>query len=296
MIYHRTVTLSGIRVFYREAGSSHNPAIMLLHGFPASSFMFRQLMHDLADRYYVVAPDYPGFGFSEMPPMDEFAYTYANYARLIGELVEQLPVEKLSLYIFDYGAPVGFRFLMAHPDRLQCLIVQNGNIYAEGVGPIVRQTRANLDAATPESLRQVRDQFELPYTRFEYLHGVTDAALISPDGYTLDQARMDRPGNKAIQFQLKADYGSNFPLFGDWQALLRRLRPPTLVVWGENDPIFTKAGALAYGRDVPDTEFHFYPTGHFALEEFGAPIAFTIRTFLDRRLPNLLKNKPHGHR
>ncbi|MBC7923843.1 MAG: alpha/beta hydrolase [Ferruginibacter sp.] len=284
MIRHRTLALRGINLFYREAGSPHNPALLLLHGFPSSSFMFRNLMRDLADRYYLIAPDYPGFGHSDAPDPGRFAYTFENLARLIGELVDHLPIDKLSLYVFDYGAPVGFRYLVQEPQRLQCLIVQNGNIYAEGVGPILRETKANLDAGTPEALRKVMDQFELPYTMFEYLHGATDASLIAPDGYTLDQARMDRPGNKAIQFQLKSDYRTNFPLYTQWQAFLRRVQPPTLVVWGENDPIFTKAGALAYQRDLTDVESHFYATGHFALEEYGETIAATIRDFLARKL------------
>lgn len=286
MIRYSYATVRGVRLFYRQAGSPGKPVLLLLHGFPSSSFMFRNLIRDLADRYYVVAPDYPGFGYSDMPPPTDFAYTYEHVATLLNEWLDQLGIDKLSLYVFDYGAPVGFRLLMQRPHRLECLLVQNGNIYAEGLGQILRDTRANIEAGTAESLQRVRDQFELPYTRFEYLHGVSDPARIAPDGYTLDQARMDRPGNKAIQFAYKVDYRSNPPLYPDWQAYLRRVQPPTLVVWGENDPIFTKAGALGLQRDLKDVKLHFYPTGHFALEEYGDEITTEIRDFLAHHLPS----------
>ncbi len=284
MIRYRTLTLEGVKVFYREAGAPDKPALLLLHGFPSSSFMFRQLMETLGKDYYLIAPDYPGFGYSDMPPVDEFEYTYEHYALLVEKLVDTLGLTKLSLYVFDYGAPVGFRFITRRPELLECLIVQNGNIYAEGVSTILKETKANIDVGTAEARQRVMAQFELDYTRFEYLHGVSDPAKIAPDGYMLDYLLMQRPGNKQIQYQLKYDYRHNFPLYPEWQAFLRRYQPPTLVVWGENDPIFTKEGALAYRRDVVDLEMYFYPTGHFALEECGEDIAWRIHAFIRGRV------------
>ncbi len=285
MVRYSFATVRGVRLFYREAGSPTAPTVLLLHGFPSSSFMFRNLLPELAGQYHVLAPDFPGFGYTEVPASAAFSYTFAQVAELLNDWLDQLGVARCSVYIFDYSAPVGLRMLTQRPERLQCLIVQNGNLYAEGLGQILRDTRANIEAGTPEAIARVMTQFELPYTKFEYLHGASDPARIAPDGYTLDQALMDRPGNKAIQFQYKVDYRSNPPLYPEWQAYLRRIQPPTLVVWGENDPVFTKAGALGLRRDVRDLEMHFYPTGHFALEEFGEPMAAVIRSFFARKLP-----------
>ncbi|MBV7529265.1 alpha/beta fold hydrolase [Chitinophaga sp. sic0106] len=281
-VYHKTLNVDGINIFYREAGNPSKPTLLLLHGFPSSSHNFRTLIPLLKDQFHILAPDYPGYGFSDMPPMTDFDYTFEHYSLIVEKFLQLKGVTKCSMYIFDYGAPVGMRIIQRNPAILDRLIVQNGNIYAEGLSDILKAYKKNIDENTDASRAKVYNAFELDYTTFEYLHGVSDSTKIAPEAYLLDQLLMDRPGNKEIQYKLKYDYRFNIAEYPKWQETLRRLSPKILIVWGENDPVFLKPGALAYKKDVPDTEIHFYPTGHFALEEYAAEIAARIRTFLQR--------------
>lgn len=279
-VYHRTIKVDGINIFYREAGDPSKPTLLLLHGFPSSSHNFRTLIPLLKDDFHLLAPDYPGFGFSDMPPMSAFDYTFDNYSRYIEKFLQLKGIQKCSMYFFDYGAPVGMRIIQRNPAILEHLIIQNGNLYAEGLSDILKSYRKNIDENTAASRAKVYQAFELEYTKFEYLHGVSDPSRIAPEGYQLDQLLMDRPGNKEIQYQLKYDYRFNIAEYPQWQQTLRKLAPKVLIVWGENDPVFLKPGALAFKKDMPESEIHFYPTGHFALEEYVVEIAERIRVFL----------------
>jgi pimeloyl-ACP methyl ester carboxylesterase len=282
--YHYA-TVQDLKIFYREAGPKDAPVILLLHGFPTSSHMFRDLIPALADRFHVIAPDYPGFGHSSMPQVGEFDYTFDRLSKVIDAFTQELGLTRYTLYVQDYGAPVGFRLAAAHPERVQALVIQNGNAYDEGLpdsfwGPIKAYWRDRSDARGAELAKSL----ELEATRWQYTHGVRRPETISPDTWLLDQALLDRPGNKAIQLALFYSYGSNPPLYPAWQAYFRRYQPPTLIVWGKNDAIFPEAGAHPYKRDLKDVEFHLLDTGHFALEEHGETIARLMRRFLDRRL------------
>ncbi len=281
---HKTVKVDGLDIFYREAGRKDAPTILLLHGFPTSSQMFRNLIPALADRFHLVAPDYPGFGNSAMPTVGEFDYTFDNLARVIDGFTGKLGLDRYSLYVMDYGAPVGFRLAAAHPERVQSLIVQNGNAYEEGLREFWTPFRAywaDRNATTAEPLAAF---LNLETTKWQYTHGVRDAQAISPDTWTVDQYGLDRPGNREIQLQLFHDYGSNPARYPAWQAYFRAHQPPTLVVWGKNDYIFPAEGAHPYKRDLEDVEFHLLDTGHFALEEDGEVIAARIRAFLEARI------------
>ena len=277
---HQTVTVQGLDIFYREAGPKDAPTILLLHGFPTSSQMFRNLIPALADKFHLVAPDYPGFGNSAMPAVDSFDYSFDNLATVIDGFTRTLGLEQYSLYVMDYGAPVGFRLAAAHPQRVQALIVQNGNAYEEGLGEFWTPFRAYWQDRGEETAKPLAGFLNLEATKWQYTHGTRNPQAISPDAWTVDQYFQDRPGNKAIQLQLFYDYGSNPPLFPEWQAYFRRHQPPTLVVWGKNDQIFPAAGAHPYQRDLRNIEIHLLDTGHFALEEDGDVIADLIRRFL----------------
>ena len=285
-VRHNTVTVDGVEIFYREAGPKDAPVLLLLHGFPSSSHMFRNLIPRLADAYRVVAPDYPGFGHSAVPDRARFAYTFDNYARIVGRLTEELGLERYALYVMDYGAPIGFRLATAAPDKVTALIVQNGNAYEEGItgfwDPIKVYWRT--DGSTErEALRWLTS---LKATKWQYQNGVKDLSLVSPDAWMVDQNFLDRPGNQEIQLDLFRDYRTNLPLYPQWQAYFRSAKPPTLVVWGRNDEIFVAAGAEPYRRDNPRAEVHMLDTGHFALESHGPQIAGLIRDFLGRSLPS----------
>ena len=277
---HKTVTVQGLDIFYREAGPKDAPTILLLHGFPTSSQMFRNLIPALADRFHVVAPDYPGFGNSAMPPVEDFDYSFDNLANVIDGFTRELGLERYSLYVMDYGAPVGFRLAAKHPERVQTLIVQNGNAYEEGLGDFWKPFRAYWKDRSAENAKPLQGFLNLEATKWQYTHGTRNPEAISPDTWTVDQYFQDRPGNKAVQLQLFYDYGSNPPLYPEWQAYFRRHQPPTLVVWGKNDQIFPAAGAHPYKRDLENIEVHLLDTGHFALEEDGDVIADLIRRFL----------------
>src|SRR5579872_5829114 len=283
MKYNRS-NVDGHDIFYRETGNADAPALLLLHGFPTSSHMFRDLMPRLADRYHMVAPDLPGFGFSDAPARDEFKYTFDNLARVIGAFAGKIGLPRYTLYVFDYGAPVGFRLALAHPGRVAAIISQNGNAYEEGLSqgwnPIQRYWRE----PTLENRAALRDFLKPEITRWQYTHGVADESLVAPESYTLDAALLARSGNDEIQLDLLLDYANNVALYPKFQAYFRAQRPPLLAVWGKNDPFFLPPGAEAFKRDNPNAEVHFYDTGHFALETHHREIADAIREFLSRKL------------
>lgn len=276
----RTVTVDGLDIFYREAGPADAPAILLLHGFPTSSHMFRNLIPALADRYRVVAPDYPGFGQSSAPKVDEFEYTFDNLARVIDGFTRAVRLERFALYVQDYGAPVGYRIAAAHPERIAGLIIQNGNAYEEGLREFWDPIRAYWREQSAENTRVLRGFLAPETTRWQWVHGVRDVAAIDPDTWTLAQAGLDRPGNAEIQLRLFLDYGTNPSRYPAWQAYFREHQPPALIVWGKNDPIFPAEGAEPYKRDLRTVDFNLLDTGHFALEEDGVLIAEKIRAFM----------------
>ncbi|MBA4038866.1 MAG: hydrolase [Planctomyces sp.] len=284
-VSYRTEVIDGVKIFYREAGPADAPVIVLLHGFPASSHMFRNLIPALADRYRVIAPDYPGFGQSDAPSVDQFEYTFDNLAKVMDTFLGRVRAERYTLYVQDYGAPVGYRIATAHPERVTGLIVQNGNAYDEGLDNPFWEPIKRLWADPSEANKKpLRDFLTTEGTRWQYTHGVRDVNRISPDTWTIDQALMDRPGNKDVQLQLFLSYGSNAPLYPSWQAYFRAHQPPTLIVWGKNDQIFPAAGAEPYKRDLKNMDFNLLDTGHFALEEDGVVIAAKIRAFMAERV------------
>jgi pimeloyl-ACP methyl ester carboxylesterase len=283
---YKTVKVQGLDIFYREAGPKDAPTILLLHGFPTSSRMFRELIPALADRFHLVAPDYPGFGHSAMPSVNEFEYTFDRLADVIDAFTTQIGLSRYVLYVQDYGAPVGYRLAVKHPERVQGLVVQNGNAYDEGISnafwdPIKAYWRDRSETTAAP----VAKGLELDATRWQYLNGVRRPELIDPDTWLVDQHLLDRPGNKEIQMQLFYSYGSNPARYPEWQAYFRKHQPPTLIVWGKNDEIFPAAGAHPYKRDLQNAELHLLDTGHFALEEEGDTIARLIRRFFDAKLP-----------
>ena len=283
-VAHRTVKIDGLDIFYREAGPNDAPAILLLHGFPTSSHMFRNLIPALADRYHVVAPDYPGFGNSSSPPTTQFEYTFDSLAKVIDALTEKTGLTRYALYVQDYGAPVGYRLAVKHPERVTALIVQNGNAYDEGIdNDFWAPLKAYWKDRTEANAAPLRKFLTLEATKWQYTHGVRNVEAISPDNWNIDQPLLDRPGNAEIQLALLYSYGSNPPHYPEWQEYFRNHQPPTLIVWGKNDSIFPAAGAHPYRRNLKDVEFHLLDTGHFALEENCQTIAGLIRDFLAKR-------------
>jgi pimeloyl-ACP methyl ester carboxylesterase len=285
-VAHRTVRVGELDVFYREAGPKDAPAVLLLHGFPTSSQMFRNLIPALADRYRVLAPDYPGFGHSSMPPRDKFAYTFDNLAGVVEEFTVVLGLPKYALYMQDYGAPVGYRLASRHPERVTAIVVQNGNAYDEGLdNDFWKPLKAYWQEPTNQTKRNALRVFlNVEATRWQYTHGVPNPEFVSPDGWTTDQYLLDRPGNDEIQLDLFLSYGSNPPLYSQWQEYFRKYQPPMLIVWGRNDQIFPAAGAEPYRRDLKTLDFHLLDAGHFALESEGDLIARLMRDFLRRHL------------
>jgi pimeloyl-ACP methyl ester carboxylesterase len=279
---YRSIDVDGLNVFYREAGGGDAPVVLLLHGFPTSSHMFRGLIPALADRYRVIAPDLPGFGFSDAPARGSFSYTFAHLAEVIDRFTEVLGLGRFALFVFDYGAPVGFRIALKHPDRIAAIITQNGNAYEVGLSEGWNPIEAYWREPTAKNRAALRDFLKPETTKWQYVHGVGDQSLVAPESYTLDSALLTRPGNDEIQLDLFLDYASNVALYPDFQAYLRTHRPPLLAVWGKNDPFFLPPGAEAFRRDVPDAEIRFYDTGHFALETHGSEIAAAISEFLGR--------------
>lgn len=283
MTTFRTINIDGLDIFYREAGSRNNPTILLLHGFPTSSHMFRNLIAALADHFHLVAPDYPGYGNSSMPTVDEFDYTFDHLAEVMDKFIEAVGLKRYSLYVMDYGAPIGFRIAAKHPERVEALIVQNGNAYEEGLREFWEPLRAYWHDHSPENADKLRPFFTLETTKWQYTHGVRNPEVISPDNWNIDQRFLDRPGNDDIQLALFYSYRSNPPLYRQWQEYFRTYQPPTLIVWGKNDYIFPAEGAYPYKRDLQDIEFHLLDTGHFALEEDGEAIANLMTRFLADR-------------
>jgi len=310
-VAYRTVTIENVDIFYREAGDPSRPTILLLHGFPTSSHMFRDLMAELADEYHLVAPDYPGYGFSSMPAVNDFDYSFDNVAKLMQKFVDAIGLDRFSLYLMDYGAPIGFRIATNQPERIDTLIVQNGNAYFEGIDndfwePIREYwndrgaVNKGLDNAFWKNVKAAYEQPEmsnddalrflvtLGATKWQYTNGVPDIAAVSPDTWGHVQPLLDREGNEDIQLQMFYSYGSNPPLYPAWQKYLRQKQPPTLIVWGEHDEIFPAAGAEPYKRDLENLEYHLIDTGHFALETHGQEIADLMRDFLNRQLQSPL--------
>lgn len=281
-VRHRFAQVGDVKVFYREAGKRDAPKVLLLHGFAASSFMYRDLIPKLADRYHVIAPDLPGFGFTEAPERGKYEYTFDRLAETMNQFTEQLELDRYALQVFDYGAPVGWRMALAHPSRISAIVSQNGNAYEEGLGegwaPIQKYwkepTKANRDALngfpTPESIK------------WQYLEGVRDESLVAPDAIALESMLVARAGNAQVQLDLLLDYASNVARYPEFQAYFRKHQPPLLAVWGKNDPFFLPAGALAWKRDIPSADVRFYDTGHLALETHGEEIGPVIRAFLDK--------------
>jgi pimeloyl-ACP methyl ester carboxylesterase len=285
-VHYQTVSLSELDIFYREAGPKDAPTILLLHGFPTSSNMFRNLIPRLAESFHVMAPDYPGFGNSSAPDHKSFTYTFENLTNVIEQLVEKLELKSYSLYVFDYGAPVGYRLALRHPERVQALLVQNGNAYDEGLLEFWDPIKKYWADPTPENREAIRFLTQPKATRWQYENGVSDHTLLDPTTWILDQLGMDRPGNADIQLDLFLSYGTNVPLYPEFQAFFREYQPPTLITWGKNDFIFPPAGAAPYPRDLKTVETHFLDTGHFALETHGEEIAARIDGFLKQHVLN----------
>lgn len=281
---HRMAKVDGIDIFYREAGPANAPVVVLLHGFPTSSRMFRNLIPALSDRYRVIAPDYPGFGQSAVPDRKDFKYSFATFAELVDGLLTQLNAKRYALYVMDYGAPVGYRLALLHPERVTALVVQNGNAYEEGLKDFWKPIKAYWANDTAENRNALRAGMTLEATKFQYVDGVRDPSRVDPDSWVHDQALLDRPGLAEIQLDIFKDYGTNVALYPKFQEFFRTRKPPTLIVWGTNDVIFPADGARAYLRDLPDAEMHLLDTGHFALEDKGDEIATLMRDFLGRKL------------
>jgi pimeloyl-ACP methyl ester carboxylesterase len=305
-VKYKTVTVEGQEIFYREAGDPSNPTILLLHGFPTSSHMFRELIPELSEQYHLVAPDYPGFGHSSMPAVTEFDYSFDNLGNIVDKFIDTVGLKKYSLYLMDYGAPVGFRVATQHPERVESLIIQNGNAYEEGINnnfwePIQaywKDRKAVNKGLDNDWWKNIKAAYKQPNmtnddalrflvtegaTKWQYTNGVRNAESISPDTWNHVQPLLDREGNTDIQLQLFYSYGSNPPLYPEWQAYMRKHQPPTLIVWGDKDEIFPAAGAYPYKRDLKNVDFNLLNTGHFALEEDVNVIAKHIKRFLSKQ-------------
>jgi len=296
--HYRKTNVDGLNVFYREAGQADAPALLLLHGFPSAGHMFRELIPALSDRLRVVAPDLPGFGQSDMPPRDKFAYTFARLAEVIERFTEVIGLARFAIYVFDYGAPTGFRMAVRHPERITGLISQNGNAYEEGLSDGWNPIRAYWRDPSKANRAALREFLRPETTIWQYTQGVTDTSIVSPDGYSLDNFFLARPGADEVQLDLFGDYKSNIAMYPEFQAYFRKHRPPFLAAWGKNDPFFLPAGAEAFKRDIPGAEVRFFNTGHFALETHCTEIAEAIQKFLprcDRSAPaNDRKKSRHG--
>ncbi|ADB35198.1 alpha/beta hydrolase fold protein [Kribbella flavida DSM 17836] len=284
-VHHRTVTVDGHQIFYREAGPADAPVLLLLHGFPTSSHMFRDLIPRLADKYHLIAPDHLGFGSSAMPAADEFAYSFAALADLTTKFTEQLGLSAYAIYVQDYGAPIGWRMALAHPERIRAVITQNGNAYEDGIVEQVWQNIRAYDAdPSPETAAAALEAASEDAVKWQYLHGVPDESLVSPDTWQHDLSLLSRPGAGQVQLDLMRTYLTNFAMYPQFQEYFRTSQVPLLAAWGENDEIFPPAGAKAFRRDLPDAEIHLLPTGHFALETHAAEIAALVDGFLTRVL------------
>jgi len=276
------VEADGVEVFYRAAGDSNAPVVLLLHGFPTSSFMFRELIPRLADQFCVIAPDLPGFGFTEVPEKRKYTYSFDALAHTVEAFTDALGVNRYAIYVFDYGAPTGFRLAMAHPERVTAIVSQNGNAYEEGLGDAWAPIRKYWSEPTAENREVIgKNILNLEGTRWQYTHGVANPASVAPESYTLDAALLERKGNKDIQLDLFLDYASNVKLYPKFQEYFRKSQPPLLAIWGKNDPFFIPAGAEAYRKDLPNAKVQFLDTGHFATETHFVEIAAAMREFLE---------------
>jgi pimeloyl-ACP methyl ester carboxylesterase len=276
-----TVEADGIKIFYREAGPADAPVILLLHGYPTSSHMFRHLMPRLASSFRLIAPDLPGFGFTEVPSERNYRYTFDNLAVTVNAFVEALNLKRYAVYVFDYGAPTGFRLAVAHPERVTAIISQNGNGYVDGLGDAWDPIKKYWKEPTPANREALRGFIGLEGTKWQYVHGVTDPVRVEPEAYWLDTALLQRPGNAEIQLDLFLDYASNVKLYPTFQEYFRKSQPPLLAAWGKNDPFFIPPGAEAFRKDIPSAKVVFYDTGHFALETHVEEISEEIHSFLN---------------
>ena len=283
-VHYRTAHIDNLDIFYREAGRQSSPVILLLHGFPTSSNMFRNLIPRLSDSFRVIAPDYPGFGQSSMPAHTEFAYTFENITNIVEKLVQQLQLRRFALYVMDYGAPVGYRLALRHPEQVQALIVQNGNAYEEGLREFWEPIKKYWQEGSADNRKALHSLVEPKATQWQYQNGVADPSLLDPTAWLVDQAGLDRPGNREIQMDLFYDYRTNVPLYPQFQAFFRKHQPPTLILWGKNDHIFPPEGAAPYERDLRHVETHLLDTGHFALETHCDEIAGRMEGFLQRNV------------
>ncbi|MGR4932258.1 alpha/beta fold hydrolase [Bradyrhizobium sp. CAR08] len=281
-VHYRNADVSGVKVFYREAGRTDAPALLLLHGFPSAGHMFRDLIPALSEQFRVVAPDLPGFGQSELPSRDKFSYTFDQLAEVIGRFTEITGLTRFALYVFDYGAPAGFRVAARHPERITAIISQNGNAYEEGLSDGWNPIRAYWQRPSEANRNALRSFLAPETTIWQYTHGVSETAHVSPDGYSLDNFYLARSGADEVQLDLFGDYKSNVALYPVFQEYFRKHKPPFLAVWGKNDPFFLPMGAEAFKRDIPGAEVRFFDTGHFALETHCDEIAAAIREFLLR--------------
>ena len=279
-----TADIDGLKVFYREAGDSGRPTVLLLHGFPSASHMFRDLIPELAGTYHVIAPDLPGFGMTEQAARDRFAYNFENITNVVDRFTEVLGLTKFAIYVFDYGAPVGFRLAVKHPERITAIISQNGNAYLEGVSDAFAPIMAYWNEPNQANRDALRGLLTPETTLFQYTHGVAEPSAVSPDGRNLDDFYLARPGNDEIQLDLLLDYRTNVALYDTFQAYLREHLPPVLAVWGKNDPFFLPPGAEAFKRDVPEADVRFVESGHFALETHAAEIGAAMREFLAKHV------------
>jgi pimeloyl-ACP methyl ester carboxylesterase len=284
-VSYRTVLVDDLKVFYREAGERQAHTLVLLHGFPSSSHMFRNLLPTLADHFHVVAPDYPGYGYSDSPGVEQFAYTFDHLEEVVKHVLDALNLQRFSLYVQDYGAPVGFRLAVRHPERIEAIISQNGNAYQEGLTSFWDAAWPFWSHRTSETEQPIRGLLTPEATRWQYMQGVREPDHISPDAWTFDQWGLDRPGNTDIQLALFEDYRTNLQRYAEWQEYFRQHHPPLLAVWGKNDPIFGPAGAEAFKHDLPDSEVQLLETGHFPLEEDAEVIAQLMIRFLTTHLP-----------
>jgi pimeloyl-ACP methyl ester carboxylesterase len=279
-VHYKTVRIGELDVFYREAGSESSPVLLLLHGFPTSSNMFRNLIPRLASSFRVIAPDYPGFGFTTMLDHNKFEYSFENLTNVVEQFTQKLGLNKFSMYVMDYGAPIGYRLALRHPEAIEGIIVQNGNAYDEGLLKFWDPIKKYWSEPTKENRLAIHFLVEPKATRWQYENGVSDTTLLDPTTWTLDQIGLDRPGNDDIQLDLFLSYGTNVPLYPEFQAFFRKYQPPMLITWGKNDFIFPPEGAAPYLRDLPKVETHLLDTGHFALETHGEEIASRIEGFL----------------
>ncbi|UPG92114.1 alpha/beta hydrolase [Luteibacter aegosomaticola] len=284
VVFYRNEKIDGLNIAYREAGPADAPVVLLLHGFPTSSHMFRNLIPYLATRYRVIAPDYPGYGESDAPDVKDYHYSFEGFGNIVRTLLERLKVQKYAMYVMDYGAPVGWQLFLKNPEKLTALIIQNGNAYDEGLKAFWDPIKVYWADGAAKSRDALRWLVKLDTTIFQYTDGVDDKTRISPDNWVHDQRLLDRPGNEDVQMDVMYDYRKNVPLYPEVQRLFREHQPPTLITWGERDTIFPADGAHPYKRDLKDLEFHLFPTGHFALEDKGDEIMPLIGDFLDRKL------------